>query len=82
VSNAAITMDGQITVTPTALAWNFIHWGLGLFITGFLTGFIPILHYMVGGVSGDVGPEFTRTIALPYPLARHRKRWRRPPLKS
>jgi hypothetical protein len=64
MSNAAITMDGQAAVTPTAPGWNFIHWGLGLFVTGFMTGFIPILHYMVGGVSGDVGPDFTRTIAL------------------
>jgi hypothetical protein len=64
MSNATMTIGGQATVTPAALTWKFIHWGLGLFITGFLTGFIPILHYMVGGLSGDVGPEFTKTIAL------------------
>jgi len=64
MSNAAIAMDGQAAVTPTALSWQFIRWGLGLFITGFLTGFIPIAHYMVGGVSGDVGPDFQKTIAL------------------
>src|SRR5688572_19589768 len=40
MSNAAISMDGQAAVTPTTLSWKFIHWGLGLFITGFLVGFV------------------------------------------
>ena len=64
MSNAAIAMDGQAAVTPTALSWQFIHWGLGLFITGFLTGFIPILHYIVGGIDAEVGPDFLRTMTL------------------
>jgi hypothetical protein len=64
MSNAAIAMDGQAAVTPTALSWKFIRWGLGLFITGFLTGFIPIAHYMVGAIAGDVGPDFLRNITL------------------
>jgi hypothetical protein len=46
------------------LGWKFILWGLGLFITGFLTGFIPILHYMVGAQAGDVGPDFLKNITL------------------
>jgi hypothetical protein len=64
MSNAAIAMDSQSAVTPTALSWQFIRWGLGLFITGFLTGFIPIAHYMVGAIAGDVGPDFLRNITL------------------
>jgi hypothetical protein len=64
MSNAEIAMGGQVAVTPTALSWKFIRWGLGLFITGFLTGFIPILHYMVGAQAGDVGPDFLRNITL------------------
>jgi hypothetical protein len=64
MSNAAIAMDGQVAVTPTALSWKFIRWGLGLFITGFLTGFIPILHYMNGAVAGDVGPDFLKNMTL------------------
>jgi hypothetical protein len=64
MSNAAIAMDGQAAVTPTALSWKFIRWGLGLFITGFLTGFIPIGHYMIGALAGDVGPDFLKNITL------------------
>jgi hypothetical protein len=64
MSNAAIAMDGQVAVTPTALSWKYIRWGLGLFIIGFLTGFIPIAHYMYGAIAGDVGPDFLRNITL------------------
>ena len=62
MSNAAIAMDGQAAVTPTTQSWKFIHWGLGLFITGFVVGFVPIAHYMVGGPGGDVGPEFLKML--------------------
>ena len=48
MNSATIAMNSQAIVTPTALSWKFIRWGLGLFITGFLTGFIPIAHYMAG----------------------------------
>jgi hypothetical protein len=64
MSNAAIAMHGEAAVTPTALSWNFIHWGLGLFITGFLVGFIPILHYIVGGIGANVGQEFLKVMTL------------------
>lgn len=64
VSTAAMAMDGEAAVTPTDLGWKFIHWGLSLFITGFLTGFVPILHYMTGAVTGDVGPDFLKNITL------------------
>lgn len=48
MSDTAIAVGGrEDAVTRAELGWRFIHWGLGLFITGFLTGFIPILHYMV-----------------------------------
>jgi hypothetical protein len=57
-------MDGQAAVTPTALSWQSIRWGFGLFITGFLTGFIAIGHYMTGAIAGDVGPNFLRNITL------------------
>ena len=45
-------------VTHLGLGWKFIHWGLGLFITGFISGFIPIAHYIHGALAGDVGPVF------------------------
>ncbi len=48
MTNATIVMNAEVIVTPTALSWKFIRWGLGLVITGFLTGFIPIAHYMAG----------------------------------
>jgi hypothetical protein len=64
MSNAAIAMPGEAATTPTALSWKFIHWGLGLFITGFVVGFVPIAHYMVGGLGGDVGPEFLKRMTL------------------
>jgi hypothetical protein len=57
-------MDGDATITRAELGWNFIHWGLGLFITGFVVGFIPILHYMHGAVAGDVGPAFLKNMTL------------------
>lgn len=45
MSDTAVTPGGsEAVVTRAELGWSFIHWGLGLFITGFLTGFIPILH--------------------------------------
>ena len=50
--------------TPAQLGWNYIVWGLGLFLTGFLTGFIPILHYVPGAQSGDVGPVFLKNVTL------------------
>ena len=64
MSNTAIAMDGEATVTRIDLGWKFIHWGLGLFITGFVIGFVPTAHYMVGGVGGDVGPEFLKRMTL------------------
>jgi hypothetical protein len=62
-------MDGRAAVTLVelscaALGWNFIHWGLGLFITGFAVGFIPIVHYMAGAQAGGVGPEFLKNVTL------------------
>jgi hypothetical protein len=65
MSDAAVTPGGsEAVVTRAELGWRFIHWGLGLFITGFLTGFIPILHYMHGAVAGDVGPAFLKNMTL------------------
>ena len=58
------SMGGQAAVTPAELGWKYIHWGLGLFITGFLTGFIPILHYISGALAGDVGPVFLKNMTL------------------
>jgi hypothetical protein len=55
MSSTTMAMGSEAAVTPTALAWKFVHWGLGLFITGFVIGFIPIVHYMVGAQGGDVG---------------------------
>jgi hypothetical protein len=64
MSTAAATMRDEGTVTHTGLGWKFIHSGLGLFITGFVTGFIPIAHYMHGAVAGDVGPVFLKNMTL------------------
>ena len=59
-----LPMDGEAAVTSTELGWNFIRWGLGLFATGFVLGFVPILHYMVGAQAGGVGPVFLKNITL------------------
>lgn len=65
MSNATMAIVGdEATVTPDELGWSFIRWGLGLFITGFVVGFIPILHYMVGAQQGDVGPVFLKNVTL------------------
>ena len=64
MSSATVAMDGDIAVTHTELGWSFVNWGLGLFITGFLTGFVPILHYIPGAVAGDVGPGFLKNMTL------------------
>ena len=65
MSDTAMAMGrSEAAVTRTELGWRFIHWGLGLFITGFLTGFIPILHYMAGAITADVGPVFLQNITL------------------
>ena len=62
MSNAAIAIGSDATVTPADLGWKFIHWGLGLFITGFVVGLIPILHYFPGAQAGDVGPLFLKNV--------------------
>jgi hypothetical protein len=64
MSNVPVTMDGEAAVTSTELGWDFIRWGLGLFATGFVLGFVPILHYMVGAQAGGVGPAFLKNITL------------------
>ena len=64
MSNATIAMGGEAAVTPAELGWKFVHWGLGLLITGFVTGFLPILHYMAGAQAGGVGPEFLKNVTL------------------
>ena len=69
MSNAEMTMGGKAAVSPAELGyvelgWKFIHWGLGLFITGFAVGFIPILHYIPGAQAGDVGPVFLKNVTL------------------
>jgi hypothetical protein len=63
MSNAA-TAVSQKAITTNELGWKFIHWGLGLFITGFVTGFVPILHYIHGALAGDVGPLFLKNMTL------------------
>ena len=64
MSYAATSTGGEAAVTHTALGWKFIHSGLGLFIAGFLVGFIPIAHYLVGGIDAEVGPDFLRVMTL------------------
>ena len=50
--------------TPAQLGWKYILSGLGLFITGFVTGFVPILHYIMGAQAGNVGPDFLKNVTL------------------
>ncbi len=64
MSSAALALDGVAAIRPAELGWKFIRWGLGLFITGFVVGFIPILHYMVGAQAGGVGPVFLKNVTL------------------
>jgi hypothetical protein len=64
MSSVAVAMDGEAAVTHTDLGWSFVNRGLGLFVTGFVTGFIPILHYIPGAVAGDVGPTFLKNVTL------------------
>jgi hypothetical protein len=64
MNSAAMTMSGEVPVTHTQLGWKYVHWGLGLFIAGFVTGFVPIAHYFHGAVAGDVGPVFLKNMTL------------------
>ncbi len=64
MSNATMAMGGEAAGTRVELGWKFIHWGLSLFIVGFLTGYIPILHYIGGAQAGDVGPLFLKNMTL------------------
>lgn len=64
MSATATAVGGEAVVTPAELGWRFIHLGLGLFITGFVVGFIPIAHYMVGALEGEVGPVFLKNVTL------------------
>jgi hypothetical protein len=64
MTNTAIAVSDEAAITTTELGWKFIHWGLGLFITGFVTGFVPILHYINGALAGDVGPIFLKNMTL------------------
>jgi hypothetical protein len=64
MSNAAMVMGRETAVTRAELGWKFIRWGLSLFILGFIIGFVPILHYMVGGQAGNVEPLFLKNMTL------------------
>ena len=61
---AGASLNSDTTVTHTMLGWNHIHWGLSLFFTGFVTGYVPLLHYVKGAVAGDVGPLFLKNMTL------------------
>jgi hypothetical protein len=62
--SAAGSIGGDPAITYTKLGWKYIPWGLGLFVTGFFTGYIPILHYIRGALAGDVGPVFLKNMTL------------------
>ncbi len=57
-------IGGEAVATATSIGWKHIRWGLTLFFTGFVTGFVPILHYMHGAIAGDVGPGFLKNMTL------------------
>ncbi|MGR4867974.1 hypothetical protein ACIPRI_03780 [Variovorax sp. LARHSF232] len=62
--SATLTIEAGPIVTAAELGWKYVSWGLGLFIAGFVTGFVPILHYMTGAVTGNVSAEFLKNITL------------------
>lgn len=64
MNKTAKKIDSKDNVMPTELGSKFIRWGLGLFILGFIVGFVPILHYMLGAIAGDVGVVFLKNITL------------------
>jgi hypothetical protein len=64
MSSAAMPMSAEAAVTATSIGWKHIRWGLTIFFTGFVTGFIPIVHYLHGAVAGDVGPAFLKNMTL------------------
>jgi len=63
-AGTAGALSSEPALTYTTLGWKYNHWGLGLFITGFVTGYIPILHYIRGALAGDVGPVFLKNMTL------------------
>lgn len=63
MNTVAMPISGDAAVTHDQLGWQFINWGLSLFIAGFVVGFIPILHYMVGAQT-NVGPAFLKNVTL------------------
>jgi len=56
--------SGRTDVTHSELAMKHLHWGLKIFLGGFVFGYIPILHYMHGAIEGDVGPDFLKNVTL------------------
>ena len=61
---SAGVLSKETATTHITLGWKYIHRGLGLFITGFIVGYIPILHYIHGALAGDVGPVFLKNMTL------------------
>jgi hypothetical protein len=64
MSDAVETMTIREDITAAALGSKFTRWGLGMFVLGFVVGFVPILHYMHGAIAGDVGPAFMKNMTL------------------
>ena len=64
MSNATMAMGSEFAITRAQLGWKFIQWDSGLFITGFLTGLVPILRYLTGAITADVGAAFLKNITL------------------
>jgi len=64
MSNATETMASRDNMMHAELGSKFVRWGLGLFIFGFIVGFIPIVHYIHGAAAGNVGPAFLKNVTL------------------
>jgi hypothetical protein len=64
MTSATMSLAGARIDTATSVGWKHIRWGLTIFFTGFVTGFVPILHYMHGAIAGDVGPVFLKNMTL------------------
>ena len=53
----------SIVATPIEVCAKHIRWGLGLFVFGFVFGYVPLLHYMHGSFE-TVGEAFLKNVTL------------------
>jgi hypothetical protein len=61
-ANIHVSMTGAIE-TPVQVGAKHIRWGLGLFIFGLVTGYVPLAHYMHGSFE-PIGEAFLKKVYL------------------